>query len=258
MRIGHRAINLGLPMFEAIDKAAEIGFEGITLMVREGWIEPKQAQADGCAEVRQRIEDNGLELSALTGSFGSIADAEAGDVARDRAVTVVQTAAAMGVDLVTSHIGVISEDLDCEDMKLMLERVGVVCEVADDVDVTVCVETGPEECWVLRDFIERLGSPRLRVNYDPANLVMKGFDHVQGVYDLAPYIVHTHAKDGLRDPGDRKRQQPLGEGDVDIPRWVGQLREIGYDGWLCIERESGEDKIGDAISGLALLRSLIE
>jgi len=200
MRIGHRAINLGLPMFEAIDKAAEIGFEGITLMVREGWIEPEQAQADGCAEVRQRIEDNGLELSALTGSFGSMADAEAGDVARDRGVTVVQTAAAMGVDLVTSHIGVISEDLDCDDMKLMLERVGVVCEAANDVGVTVCVETGPEECWVLRDFIERLGSPRLRVNCDPANLVMKGFDHVQGVYDLAPYIVHTHAKEACATP----------------------------------------------------------
>ncbi len=257
MRIGHRAINLGLPMFEAIDKAAEIGFEGITLMVHEGWVEPEQAQADGCAEILQRIADNGLALSAVTGGFGSMAEPEAGDVARDRALVVVQTAAAMGVDLVTSHIGVITEDLDSDDMMLMLERVGVVCEAADEVGVTVCVETGPEECWILRDFIERLGSPRLRVNYDPANLLMKGFDHVQGIYDLAPYIVHVHAKDALRDPGDGKPQVPLGEGDVDIPRWLGQLQDICYDGWVCIERESGQTKIDDAIAGLALLRSLI-
>lgn len=39
---------------------------------------------------------------------------------------------------------------------------------------------------------------------------------------------------------------------------IDKAAEIGYDGWVCIERESGEDRIGDAISGLALLRSLIE
>lgn len=138
----------------------------------------------------------------------------------------------------------------------MAERVREVCDLAERLEVTVAVETGPEEAWLLRDFIELIGSERLRVNYDPANLLMKGFDHVQGVYDLAPYIVHTHAKDALRDPGEGRPQVPLGEGDVDIPRWLGQLREIGYDGWLCIERESGQDKLGDAARGLALLRAL--
>jgi len=139
----------------------------------------------------------------------------------------------------------------------MSERVADVCEVADEVGITIAVETGPEEGWVLANLIETVGSDRLRVNYDPANLLMKGFDHVQGVRDLAPWIVHTHAKDALADPGDGKPQVPLGEGDVDIPRWIGQLKEIGFDGWVCIERESGKDRVRDAIDGLSLLRGLI-
>ncbi len=244
-------------MFEAIDKAAEIGFEGITLVVREGWVEPEQAEADGCAEIRARLADSGLELSALTGGFGSMADLEAGDVARDRAKMVLRVATAMDVDMVTSHIGVVPEDLGSDAGKLMSERVADVCEVADEVGITIAVETGPEEGWVLANLIETVGSDRLRVNYDPANLLMKGFDHVQGVRDLAPWIVHTHAKDALADPGDGKPQVPLGEGDVDIPRWIGQLKEIGFDGWVCIERESGKDRVRDAIDGLSLLRGLI-
>ena len=128
---------------------------------------------------------------------------------------------------------------------------------ADALGVTIAVETGPESAEVLRAFIERLGSERLRVNYDPANLLMKGFDHMGGVEVLAPYIVHTHAKDAVREDPDGRRQRPLGEGDVDIPAWIAELKRVGFDGWVCVERESGEDRLGDARSALELLRRLV-
>jgi len=258
MKIGHRAVNLGLPMMEAIRKAAELGFDGITLMVREGWLEPETIMQDGGEEIWDLVNSLGLEISALTGGFGSMSDPAKADAARERAEMCVRTTAAMGLDLVTSHIGVIPEDLGSDEGKAMLERMGEVCEVAEELDVVIAVETGPEEAWLLRDFIEELGSPQLKVNYDPANLLMRGFDHVQGVEDLAPYIVHTHAKDAVRHPDGSREQRPLGEGDVNIEHWVGQLKEIGYDGWLCIERESGGERVRDAEQGLALLRSLIE
>lgn len=258
MKISHRVINLGLPMREGIEKAAELGLDGVSLTIREGWVEYEQVAEDGGKAIKDLVRGLGMEISAFTGGFGSMSDPERGDAARDRARMCVETVAAMGLHLVTSHIGVVPEDRESDERKAMLDRILEVCELAEEREVVVAVETGPEECWVLRDFIEQVGSPQLRANYDPANLLMLGFDHVQGVYDLAPYIVHTHAKDGVRHPDGTREQRPLGEGDVNIERWVGQLKEIGYDGWLCIERESGEDRIGDAVRGIALLHGLIE
>lgn len=256
MRIGHRSANLGLPMMEAIDAAAEIGYDGVSLIAREDAVWPDELTPRRAREIMRRCERNGVEVSALTGRFGSLID-EGADERLQWSVSVVEAASMLEVPRVTSHIGVIPEDLDGDDVGAMVERVGRLCQRAAELGVTIGVETGPEEAWVLRDFIERVGSDRLGVNYDPANLLMKGFDYLGGVEVLGPYIVHTHPKDGVRDDPDGRRQRPLGEGDVDIPAWIAALKRVGFDGWLCVERESGEDRLGEARRALGVLRELV-
>ncbi|MFW5867979.1 MAG: sugar phosphate isomerase/epimerase family protein [Armatimonadota bacterium] len=256
MKIGHRAMNLGLPMMDAIDAAAEIGYEGVTLCAKEEWIEEGDFPAARAREVRDYCDERGLTISALTGRLGSMID-EGADERLERALLVVEAANRLQTPFVTSHIGVIPEDLDRDDVSAMLRRMDTLCSRADEMGVTIGVETGPESAEVLRDFIERLGSERLRVNYDPANLLMNGFDHMGGVEVLAPYIVHTHAKDAVREDPDGRRQRPLGEGDVDISAWIAELKRVGFDGWVCVERESGDDKLGDARKALELLRGLV-
>ncbi len=256
MRIGHRTANLGLPVMEAIDAAAEMGYEGVSLIARGDGVDPAALTRERAAAIRERCARNGLEISALTGRLGSLIGEDA-DERMPRSESVVDAAATLEIPFVTSHIGAIPEDLDRPDVRAMADRVGRLCERAAARGVTIAVETGPESAEVLRDFIEMVGSQWLRVNYDPANLLMNGFDHMGGVDVLAPYIVHAHAKDAVREDPDGRRQRPLGEGDVDIPAWVARLKAIGFDGWLCVERESGEDRLGDARRALALLRSLV-
>jgi sugar phosphate isomerase/epimerase len=81
---------------------------------------------------------------------------------------------------------------------------------------------------------------------------MKDFDHMQAVEDLAPFIVHTHAKDGKRGNG----EVPLGEGDVDFPRYIEALRSHGYDGYFTVERECGDDPEADIRNAVDFLRNL--
>ena len=45
----------------------------------------------------------------------------------------------------------------------------------------------------MAEFLRGLKAKSIKVNYDPANMVMNGFDPVQGVYDLRDFISHTHA-----------------------------------------------------------------
>jgi L-ribulose-5-phosphate 3-epimerase len=91
-----------------------------------------------------------------------------------------------------------------------------------------------------------------RVNFDPANLAMSGFDYMQAARDLAPYVVHTHAKDGRKGVG----ELPLGTGDVDFPNYVAQWRSLGYDGFYTVEREAGDDRVGDIARAVEFLKTL--
>ena len=111
---------------------------------------------------------------------------------------------------------------------------------------------------------------------DPANLAMvTADDPVKAVYTLRDYIVHTHAKDGVNlkacdrhkiygffatggDGGDLRdmpiweyfKEVPLGQGSVDFDAYLAALADIGYKGYLTIEREVGADPAADI--GLAV------
>ena len=100
-------------------------------------------------------------------------------------------------------------------------------------------------------------------------------DPVQAVYTLKDYIVHTHAKDGIMlcktDPqiiydffaeggiGDLRLEEyfkevPLGQGNVDFDRYLAALQDIGYQGYLTIEREVGSDPAADIQLAVDFLR----
>ena len=94
------------------------------------------------------------------------------------------------------------------------------------------------------------------------------------VYTLKKYIVHTHAKDGRklfdRDPEIIYRvvaptepvtdesfiELPLGEGDVPFMKYLDALHNIGYTGFLTIEREVGDQPAEDIKKAVSYLRSL--
>ena len=117
------------------------------------------------------------------------------------------------------------------------------------------------------------------VNLDPANFVMvTGQDPIKAVHILKDYIVHTHAKDGImlkkNDPTkvyhafavggvealnacDGFKEVPLGQGKVDWKSYVAALRDIGYDGFLTIERETGDNPQRDIEIAAHYLKTLI-
>ena len=47
---------------------------------------------------------------------------------------------------------------------------------------------------------------------------------------------------------------PFGEGRVDIAAWIRALRDIGYQGFLTIEREVGENPERDIAQAVRFLR----
>jgi len=90
-----------------------------------------------------------------------------------------------------------------------------------------------------RRFVTEIGSPAVRVVWDPCNEVYaeEGITPFPDAYRLVePWIVHVHVKDGRRDPASKEAHVvPIGEGIVD---WKGQFRELlvsKYAGYLSLE-----------------------
>lgn len=75
-----------------------------------------------------------------------------------------------------------------------------------------------------------------------------------------PEIIYDcFAKGGIEalNVADYFLETPLGDGNVDYAKYINALRGIGYDGYLTIERETGENPISDILKSLNTLRNII-
>ncbi len=123
-------------------------------------------------------------------------------------------------------------------------------------------ETGQETADLLRRTLDDLRCPNLKVNFDPANMLLydKG-DPIRAVEILGPDIRSVHVKDANRPtvPGQWGEEVPLGKGQANIKKFVQTLKKVGYRGPLCIEREVGdqEQRFADIANGIRYLRECL-
>jgi sugar phosphate isomerase/epimerase len=148
----------------------------------------------------------------------------------------------------------------CARLRALVRR---VCDHAAGHGQTFALETGQEPAAVLLRFIADVDRPNLRINFDPANMILYGTgDPIEALRLLGPLVVSVHCKDGdwppRETPGALGRERTLGEGAVGIERYVRTLAEIGFKGPLNVERETEnqQERLRDIGRGIALLRSL--
>ena len=277
MKIGAMIESFRLDFKEAAAAAKKIGADGVQ-MYALGTVHADMTKAE-LREVKHILDGEGLQVSALCGDFGCrmfyLPDECRELIEREK--RVMEIAKELGTDIVTTHIGVVPETENCPQYESMHRVCKELADFADSVGGRFAVETGPERAELLKRFLDGLYSHGVSVNLDPANLVMcAGDDPVQAVYILKDYIVHTHAKDGIQkyfvdtrrlyapeyfgvEPAswDSIQEVPLGEGGVKWTEYIAALRSIGYDGYLTIERECGEDPARDIGTAAAFLKKLI-
>ena len=268
-----------LPFDEAVKAAASIGAKGVQTYCTYGDFAPENMTKEKIAHARDVVASNGLVFSAICGDLGhGFGDADKNKDNVEKSKRIMELAMELGTNIVTTHIGVVPAEPNHDRYKIMQEACFTLAEFAKNMDAHFAVETGPETAAVLKGFLDSLGSDGVAVNLDPANLVMvTGDDPVKAVYTLKDYIVHTHAKDGikLRDGNPEYiyravhpipeefvsaglfKEVPLGTGSVPFKEYLEALDDIGYKGFLTIERECGEDPKADIVTAYNYLNSII-
>ena len=177
-----------------------------------------------------------------------------------RTLALSDFAAALGVKGIACHIGFVPEDHTDANYVAVREMVREVCDHAAKHGQTFALETGQEPANVLLEFFRDVNRPNLRINFDPANMILYGTgDPIEALGILAAHVETVHAKDGDWPPknvaGALGAERPLGQGSVGIERFVAKLKEVGHKGTLNIEREveNLNERLRDMKMGVELL-----
>lgn len=150
---------------------------------------------------------------------------------------------------------------------------------AGERDVKIAIENCPmlfgQDQWpggqnlatsprIWREMFRIIPSANFGINFDPSHFVWQMMDYLKPLYEFKDRILHVHFKD-IKLYKDKLDQvgvmaYPLefmapklpGQGDVDWGAFVSALRDIGYDGFACVEVEDrafegSEEKILDSL-----------
>ena len=286
-KIGTLADWFGKGIVEGIRESQRCGASGVQLYA---WNEfdPANLKPEKKKEVKETAAECSQEITALCGELGGhgLEIPKNNPEKIDYLKRVTDLALELDCRIITTHIGIVPADSGCEKYRVMKEACTAISAYAAGLGVTIAVETGPEKVERLKAFVDVCNSGLtgacggLGINYDPANLVMvTDDDEVAGVKIAGASIVHTHAKDGkmnkyvgpdevytlfaeggieaISKVSQWFTETPLGQGSVRWLPYIRALKEIGYKGYLTIEREVKDNAAEDIRKAVTFLLEII-
>jgi sugar phosphate isomerase/epimerase len=200
------------------------------------------------AEIAAASARTGVAVAAVSGTYNMIhPDKAARDAGFERLAALIRAAPPMGVPMVTLCTGTRHptdqwahhpENGTSEAWRDLMVEMARAVAVAETCGVDLGVE--PELANVVssaalgRKLIDALGSPRVKIVLDPANLFETAAPAerqaiiAQAVDLLADRIAMAHAKDRRADGA----FAAAGSGVIDFGHFIGRLRAAGFDGPL--------------------------
>lgn len=198
------------------------------------------------AETRRKLQDAGLEVSAISSSI-QVCRVEARDKNMEEARRTIEVAQKFGCENVRVFGG---GELDgsshAELAKIGLDCMGAILELDGAVGLHWLFETHDNwikstDCKLLLDNID---NPAFGALWDMGHTARVGGETPQQSYAaVGPRIGYTHVKDAVYDPADEWAMQDgwhyvlPGEGQLPLAEAIGLLQQNGYDGWILFEQE---------------------
>ncbi len=167
-------------------------------------------------------------------------------------------AAELGIRTLTSHIGFVPHPGQ-PGYDTIKSRVQQIAAILKSHNVDLLLETGQERAEELLAFLNDLGASNVFINFDPANMILYGAgDPIEAIHTLAPRIRHVHVKDATastKSGVEWGEEVPFGAGQVGPKRFLDALKSINYTGPLAIEREAGNDRVGDVKKAIDAIKT---
>jgi len=271
-RIGVCSWSYQRPLREVADEMAKIGVKGIDLALtpfvapdgRHGVEEGEEALAFAKAQFASGAwrlfatmisfpQEDYSTLDTIRKTGGVVPD-DCWPRNREIAAAAAELSGTLGAPYMLFHAGFLDESNPAA-YAVYVERVSFVRDACAKAGVQLILESGQETAEDLARFLRDV--PGLYVNFDPANMILYGKGRpMEALETLVPWIRKIHVKDAdaTAVPGTWGTERPWGEGQVGGAAFIDALNGLGFTGNMTIEREGGDDRVGDIARAAARLR----
>ena len=170
---------------------------------------------DGIRKVREASDRTGVEITTVFCGFSGESYADIPTVRATvglvpeatraervaRISEIADFAQKLHVWRIGAHIGFVPEEETDPQYAAIVGVVQGICDELKGRGQVFALETGQETAAALRGFIDAVGRDNLKVNFDPANMILYGNDEPIPAMDvLGPWIDGVHCKDGHGQP----------------------------------------------------------
>ena len=228
----------GFTIEEAIQGIAAAGFHYIELTATKGWTEhvfPDQS-FERLLDVKDMLDRYGLKPFAMSGHCNLMDTGRIGDFVKN-----IRLAAFFGCSYIVSSIGEAHlQDNAVADHETVARHIAALVPYLERYQLKLVLETHGREHGtgrVLADIVRLVGSERVRINYDTANVIFYGrVDPCEDLKDCIGDVAYIHLKDKA-EADDVWNFPAVGKGRIDFPRFFGELKAAGNDSPFSIEIE---------------------
>jgi sugar phosphate isomerase/epimerase len=245
---------LRFPIDETIARIAALGYRGIEVLadVPHAWPAGLlRVQRDA---IRTALDRHGLTISNINAfMMNAVADPRQPywypswidpdphyrAIRREHTKRALQLAVDIGAPHITTEPGGPLEPGQTwkSAADVFYEELMPCIEVAEKLDMPLLIEPEPglliERFDQYLEFIDRIDSPQIGLNFDIGHAYCVGEDPQDWVARMAPHTRHYH----LEDIAATRVHQHLvpGRGAIDFRATINAIRETGYNGWLTVE-----------------------
>ena len=209
------------------------------LEVRSAWdVNILDLSPGRLATIKKTLAAYGLQVSSIGSPIGKIGieDDFAPHLARMR--HAAEVAHELGAPYIRIFSFFLPAGADPADHRAeVIDRMRALVRVAEQADLILLHENEkeiygdvPSRCL---DLIRSVGSPYLRLAWDPANFVQVGVrPYTDGYAMLRPHVEYIQIKDARLADG---TVVPAGQGDGEVAATLRALRHDGFDGFFSLE-----------------------
>jgi sugar phosphate isomerase/epimerase len=257
IRLGVRLESLGLPLRPALEEASRMAVAGVQIDAA-GELAAERVSQTGRREFRHLLRSLNMEVTALGCPLRHTLDVSENQQPR---IEHVCKTLALSYDLGAKRViidGPKVPEAGESRASLLREALAAIGAYGDRTGAILALETGLDSGDALASYLSTFDTGSLAVNFDPANLLLNGFDPIQNLTPLRQWLVHVHARDARRASASKTAQETaLGAGDIDWMTFVAVLETMEYRGWLVVERETGENRVADIAGAVKFLRRFL-
>ena len=246
---------------EFLDKAKQLGFDGVMLVAKRPHVSPLDYDAAARKALRRKIEGLGLELVCLAGYTDFTAGVDKAGIPNVEIQAayvgeIAKLASDLGTDMVRIFTGYERPGVPFDKQyALVVEGLKLAGKQAAEHGVTLAVQNHHDiashhemMCWLLKE----VNLPNVKAAFDAWTPTLQGLSPEQirqAVLKMKPFIVHTTAAQYVRQPRFHYehnftnfiedetviRAVPIDRGIIDYKTFINALKEIGYQGYIAYE-----------------------